>query len=493
MQRLPKIMCLLALLVLVPGMAQGVKYEFAERSSSQWGEDYDPSVSASDVMINLRDCEENRTFTFSITEMPSDVGNKDLVVYFGSDCKTSDTCESYPPFAAEEGKYTYTARELLFITSADECVGEGSGSVTTWAALVADGEKSTATWADAPVTISWDMILPSAPSNLTATAAEEKVELDWEMEGVEEEDEGDGGTSSTGSSSDGNRYIVVYWDISGSGGGGNADGGLSDDTDTEIDTDVDTDIDIDMDGGLDAGADGDTDTDIDTDTDTDTDTDIDTDADAGTHADAGTSGSSWRLNGAADDVVECSTGGFEKGDEYDPDGSYKQKIVPSTEGTKSQISGLTNGSTYKFAVVARDDHFNYSVVSETVCSIPNETVDFFEEYLSAGGKGGKFCFVATAAFGSYDHPVVKVLRRFRDDFLEPLPGGNTLIEAYYSIGPVAAAVVNGSSVLRGLTQGGLTVFAVASIPLTAMGPAGTALALTALVFGFVFLRRRKRN
>lgn len=51
-------------------------------------------------------------------------------------------------------------------------------------------------------------------------------------------------------------------------------------------------------------------------------------------------------------------------------------------------------------------------------------------------KGG--CYIATACYGSYDHPDVKVLRRFRDERLLTNPAGTRLVHAYYTISPLLA-------------------------------------------------------
>ncbi len=54
---------------------------------------------------------------------------------------------------------------------------------------------------------------------------------------------------------------------------------------------------------------------------------------------------------------------------------------------------------------------------------------------AGGDSGGGFCFIATAAYGSYLDPHVASLRRFRDEQLRPLPGGPRLISAYYQASP----------------------------------------------------------
>ena len=54
---------------------------------------------------------------------------------------------------------------------------------------------------------------------------------------------------------------------------------------------------------------------------------------------------------------------------------------------------------------------------------------------------GKQCFVTTAAYGDADHPVVIVLRQFRDRFLLPTEPGRALVRCYYEIGPSLAAAI----------------------------------------------------
>jgi len=56
-------------------------------------------------------------------------------------------------------------------------------------------------------------------------------------------------------------------------------------------------------------------------------------------------------------------------------------------------------------------------------------------------SGGGGCFVATAVYGSYDHPSVMVLRRFRDSRLAPYAAGRTFIAAYYCVGPRLSRIV----------------------------------------------------
>jgi len=48
-------------------------------------------------------------------------------------------------------------------------------------------------------------------------------------------------------------------------------------------------------------------------------------------------------------------------------------------------------------------------------------------------KGG--CYIATAVYGSYEHPSVLVLRRFRDERLKTTRWGRAFIRSYYAVSP----------------------------------------------------------
>jgi hypothetical protein len=156
----------------------------------------------------------------------------------------------------------------------------------------------------------------------------------------------------------------------------------------------------------------------------------------------------------------CPPGGFFEGEEFDPTDSLDLGYVCSeflgSTTRKTSISGLRNGVRYKFAVVAFDEFRNPSPVSAVACAVPEEVDDFWEDYKKSGGSGeGKFCFIATAAYGSPLHDDVKHLKDFRDEVLMKIPGGKSLVEQYYRRSPPAARAVESSSLLRGLVRGAL--------------------------------------
>lgn len=63
-------------------------------------------------------------------------------------------------------------------------------------------------------------------------------------------------------------------------------------------------------------------------------------------------------------------------------------------------------------------------------------------------KESAACFVVTATLGDSNHPDVVFLRRFRDQYMRRSRKGRAFIACYYRIGPIAAAVIERSSVLK---------------------------------------------
>ena len=63
-----------------------------------------------------------------------------------------------------------------------------------------------------------------------------------------------------------------------------------------------------------------------------------------------------------------------------------------------------------------------------------------------GKKAG--CFIATAAMGSYDHPLVLELRLFRDNWILQQKWGKSFVNWYYTYGAIAAKFIDKSIVLK---------------------------------------------
>jgi hypothetical protein len=69
---------------------------------------------------------------------------------------------------------------------------------------------------------------------------------------------------------------------------------------------------------------------------------------------------------------------------------------------------------------------------------------------------GIFCFVATAAYGSYLEPEVVVLRRFRDRVLMKFAPGRAFVDWYYRVSPPIAAWIAERGWARALARAALT-------------------------------------
>jgi hypothetical protein len=98
---------------------------------------------------------------------------------------------------------------------------------------------------------------------------------------------------------------------------------------------------------------------------------------------------------------------------------------------------------------------------------------------SGGGGGGGNCFIATAAWGSYLDPHVKVLRDFRDHCLLTNAPGRTFVKFYYATSPPIADFIQRHESLRTATRFLLTpIVYVVKYPWLALIFGGFALGMT---------------
>lgn len=73
------------------------------------------------------------------------------------------------------------------------------------------------------------------------------------------------------------------------------------------------------------------------------------------------------------------------------------------------------------------------------------------------GEGGfEGCFIATAAYGSYFQPNVKVLRDFRDNYLLQNELGRAFVDLYYKYSPSIASSISSSFTAKALVRAALT-------------------------------------
>jgi hypothetical protein len=105
---------------------------------------------------------------------------------------------------------------------------------------------------------------------------------------------------------------------------------------------------------------------------------------------------------------------------------------------------------------------------------------------SGGGGGGGGCFIATAAFGSYLHPDVQVLKNFRDKYLLTNAVGKAFVWAYYRLSPPVADFIREHEGLRTAVR-----FALTPVVYAVKYP-GTLLFMFGLLLASSRLRKRKQ-
>lgn len=169
-------------------------------------------------------------------------------------------------------------------------------------------------------------------------------------------------------------------------------------------------------------------------------------------------------------------------------GSITEYPFTTVNGTSVTIPGFGSSSEVVLLVAntsTLDGHNanfstdgSFQAVTEPTSSIPQT---------SKSGGGG--CFIATAAYGSYLHPQVQLLRNFRDKHLLTNAPGRAFVALYYRLSPPLADVITRHAVLRGITRLALTpiIFAV-------VYPLISAVSLFLFIGGAVVFRlRRKKN
>ncbi len=156
--------------------------------------------------------------------------------------------------------------------------------------------------------------------------------------------------------------------------------------------------------------------------------------------------------------------------------------------TGVRVEGLENDVDYRLVLLTIDKARNVTAVDLGVHT-PAPVEDAWEYYQNQGGSAeGGYCFVATATYGNYDHPFVRVLRDFRDDTLAHTEWGRDFIAWYYDNSPALAAFISRHESARAFSYLILAPLVAGAAIWEYTGPLGKLVLLLGCAF---FLRRRR--
>ncbi|MCC6158136.1 MAG: fibronectin type III domain-containing protein [Deltaproteobacteria bacterium] len=188
-------------------------------------------------------------------------------------------------------------------------------------------------------------------------------------------------------------------------------------------------------------------------------------------------------------VYYGNSSGSDKEDYIGADASEGTSPIDVGNVTEALLSGLSNNVKYYMRVSAVDTSGTESPLSVEVSATPTDAQGAAD--LSEDTDG---CFIATAAFGSYDHARVKTLRAFRDDVLKKTAWGRAFVAAYYRVSPPIAEHVAAHPALRFAVRAALVPVAFAADVLMSGHASIIASALGMAVLGaFMRLRPGRRG
>jgi hypothetical protein len=150
-------------------------------------------------------------------------------------------------------------------------------------------------------------------------------------------------------------------------------------------------------------------------------------------------------------------------------------LVVNTTNVDNHKAAFSTDASLLPTTVTEPSNVPVTIVSTTPAASTN-----------TGGGGGGSCFIATAAFGSYLHPQVRILRHFRDRHLLTNAPGRAFVELYYRMSPPLADFIARHELLRSVAR-----VALAPVIVTVAHPVSSGSALLLAIVA-IYLRFRRR-
>ena len=136
-----------------------------------------------------------------------------------------------------------------------------------------------------------------------------------------------------------------------------------------------------------------------------------------------------------------------------PDTITDASVTSVTKTGSRRVTGATANTVYSVAVTSVDTDGNESLVGTAVDVETGVVDDFWERYNAENpGVDGGYCFIATAAYGSYQEPHVQLLRQFRDEYLLTNDPGRAFVALYYQWSPTLADAIAERPWARSVTR-----------------------------------------
>ena len=126
-------------------------------------------------------------------------------------------------------------------------------------------------------------------------------------------------------------------------------------------------------------------------------------------------------------------------DDTDADGLWQIHFGGDTAGAAFLLSRILNKA---FNI---DFHENLFFHQQAYSNTPPHN-DLLND--SNSNKKSDSCFIATATMGDFDHPLVRDLRDFRDEWILKQPWGENFVNWYYRYGSKAAKLIEDSYLIK---------------------------------------------